>query len=152
MKTKDYSVKEVAEITGFTIRTIRNYINSGKLEGSRLGCHWRFTDEDIDNLKQLSVMKGKFEKIQIDFLKELNSSETSTPVSCYVCCYPAKKIKKINELRREISDKVKNTKDFKTDFFYHYNYEKQQIEFALLGSNEQVDLMNKIIKKYISEN
>ncbi len=151
MKDKNYSVREVAEITGFTTRTIRNYIKNGKLSGTKFGSHWRFTDEDIAKLGQVFNMRCKFQKAQFDFLNRLNNCEFSSPHSCYVCCYPSNKIKDINELRKEIAESLKNNKKFKADFFYHYNYVKRQIEFALIGSNEEVKLMNEIIMKYISD-
>lgn len=47
---KLYTAEDVAEITGLTLRTIRNYIKSGKLTGRRIGVQWRFTAADIQAL------------------------------------------------------------------------------------------------------
>ncbi len=47
---KLYTAEDVAQITGLTLRTIRNYIKSGKLKGRRVGVQWRFTAEDINAL------------------------------------------------------------------------------------------------------
>lgn len=44
---KLYTAEDVAQITGLTLRTIRNYIKSGRLKGRRLGVQWRFTAADI---------------------------------------------------------------------------------------------------------
>ena len=47
---KLYTAEDVSQITGLTLRTIRNYINSGRLKGHRVGVQWRFTEADIQAL------------------------------------------------------------------------------------------------------
>ena len=47
---KLYTAEDVAQITGLTLRTIRNYIKSGRLKGNRVGVQWRFTEADIQAL------------------------------------------------------------------------------------------------------
>ena len=47
---KLYTAEEVAQITGLTLRTIRNYIKNGRLKGHRVGVQWRFTEADIQAL------------------------------------------------------------------------------------------------------
>lgn len=47
---KLYTAEDVAQITGLTLRTIRNYIKDGRLKGRRIGVQWRFTAADIQAL------------------------------------------------------------------------------------------------------
>ncbi len=47
---KLYTAEDVAQITGLTLRTIRNYIKNGRLKGHRVGVQWRFTEADIQAL------------------------------------------------------------------------------------------------------
>ena len=47
---KYYTVADVAEFTGMTGRTIRNYLKDGTLTGTKIGVQWRFTEEDIRRL------------------------------------------------------------------------------------------------------
>lgn len=47
---KLYTAEDVAQITGLTLRTIRNYIKDGRLKGCRIGVQWRFTAADIQAL------------------------------------------------------------------------------------------------------
>lgn len=47
---KLYTVADVAEITGLTSRTIRNYLKDGTLRGQKIGVQWRFTEEEIKKL------------------------------------------------------------------------------------------------------
>lgn len=47
---KLYTVEDVANRTGLTDRTIRNYLKDGKLKGKKIGGQWRFTVDDIEAL------------------------------------------------------------------------------------------------------
>ena len=47
---KLYTVADVAEVTGLTSRTIRNYLKDGTLRGQKIGVQWRFTEEEIRKL------------------------------------------------------------------------------------------------------
>jgi excisionase family DNA binding protein len=44
-----YDVSEVVQILGLTRNTVRNYLNSGKIKGSKLGNKWVIPE---DSLKQ----------------------------------------------------------------------------------------------------
>ncbi len=45
---KLFTVDNIAEMTGLTSRTIRNYIADGRLKGRKIGSQWRFTEGDIE--------------------------------------------------------------------------------------------------------
>jgi len=42
-----YDVHEVAEIFNCSTRTIKRYVDSGKLKGNKLGRTWYFTEQSI---------------------------------------------------------------------------------------------------------
>ena len=44
---KTYSLQEVGEMLGLSVITLRKYLKSGKLKGSKLGKSWRVTEEEI---------------------------------------------------------------------------------------------------------
>lgn len=48
MEEKYYTITQVAEKLNLHHKTIRNFINSGKLNASRMGKQWRVTQEDLD--------------------------------------------------------------------------------------------------------
>ena len=43
-----YDLNQLATITGLTTRTLRNYLNSGILEGEKLAGNWHFTEENLE--------------------------------------------------------------------------------------------------------
>ena len=43
-----YNLNDLAMMTGFTTRTLRNYLNQGLLEGEKENGVWQFTPEQLD--------------------------------------------------------------------------------------------------------
>lgn len=89
LEQKLYTVADVAELTGLTSRTIRNYLKDGTLRGKKIGVQWRFTEEDINRL--FSEVDGEGQKvIHIEdvisaFVKETGKEQ---PVGCLLLDIP----------------------------------------------------------------
>ena len=45
---RKYNLNEIAMMTGFSTRTLRNYLNQGLLKGEKVDGAWQFTAEEID--------------------------------------------------------------------------------------------------------
>ncbi len=60
-EVKFYSKKETAEMFGVHVRTIDRWIQSGKLQGARIGNAWRISEEDIQAMYAESKEKAKDE-------------------------------------------------------------------------------------------
>ena len=45
---RNYNLNEIALMTGFSTRTLRNYLNQGLLKGEKVDGAWQFTAEEID--------------------------------------------------------------------------------------------------------
>lgn len=71
---KSYTIAELAMAIGFTDRTVRNYIRSGKLKGEMVDGEWRFSEEAISELfKQKGVMakiRQKRHSIVYDYIAD----------------------------------------------------------------------------------
>ena len=48
MDERTYDLNELAQMTGFTTRTLRTYLKQGLLHGEKVGGVWRFTPEELD--------------------------------------------------------------------------------------------------------
>lgn len=89
LEQKLYTVADVAELTGLTSRTIRNYLKDGTLRGRKIGVQWRFTEEDINRL--FSEVDGEGQKVIHTedvisaFVKE---TERKEPVGCLLLDIP----------------------------------------------------------------
>lgn len=42
-----YTLEEVSQKIKIPIPTLRKYLKSGKLQGAKIGKHWRITDEQL---------------------------------------------------------------------------------------------------------
>lgn len=45
---KNYTLNELAMITGLTTRTLRNYLKMNILNGEKIDGIWTFTEEDLN--------------------------------------------------------------------------------------------------------
>ena len=47
---KTYSIEDLAGFTGLTDRTLRSYLQEGRLTGAKVDGAWRFSPEDVQRL------------------------------------------------------------------------------------------------------
>ena len=87
---RTYDLNELALMTGFTTRTLRNYLNQGLLDGEKENGRWRFTAGDIDRFfNEPFVKEGlriKRSSAVFDFLAGGNKKENR---SCVILDIPA---------------------------------------------------------------
>lgn len=78
-----YTMNEVAMMTGFTTRTLRNYISTGILDGEKMEGVWKFSVDDfinfISNPNVTSGIKSKINAQTFDFLADEKKKEN------YIC-------------------------------------------------------------------
>ncbi len=78
-----FTINEVAMMTGFTTRTLRNYISAGILEGEKIEGVWKFSVDDftnfISNPNVISGIKSKRSAQALDFLADDKKKEN------YIC-------------------------------------------------------------------
>ena len=71
---KQYTINEVAVMSGLTTRTLRNYIKMDILKGEMVEGIWRFSEEDIGEFFQNPYVKpsiqAKNKAIVFDFLAQ----------------------------------------------------------------------------------
>lgn len=66
MEDKFYTINQVAEILDLHHKTIRNFINAGKLRASKIGKQWRISEEDLNSFMDVNKTHGEEEQM-IDF-------------------------------------------------------------------------------------
>ena len=54
-----YNLKQVVDLLGLNIQTIRQYIKDGKLKASKIGTHYMVTDEAIKEFLKANEVKPK---------------------------------------------------------------------------------------------
>ena len=85
-----YDLNDLALMTGFTTRTLRNYLTQGLLEGEKENGVWQFTPEQLDHFfSEPFVKEGlriKRSSAVFDFLAE---KDRKTARTCVVLDLPA---------------------------------------------------------------
>ena len=88
MEKNYYNINELAVISGFTTRSLRNFISMGHLKGEKIDGIWQFTPEEIDEfLSNPNVMPGiksKANAVVYDFMAD---TEKKTNKICSVLDY-----------------------------------------------------------------
>jgi len=149
-----YTVDDIAKMTMFTTRTIRNYLKDGLLTGRKIGSQWRFTEEDIAKFlgqgKVGDLLTSEKKQEVIDFLDGVlpeysEEIQICTIVDIYRPIEAVAKMK--DELVRlpDANTSVNGTQFCR--FSYEYSKKEGRARFILFGSAEFVSGAIKIIKE-----
>lgn len=88
MENNHYSINELAVISGFTTRSLRNFISMGHLNGEKIDGIWQFTPQNIEDfLSNPNVapgIKSKANTLIYDFIAD---SEKKTNQICSILDY-----------------------------------------------------------------
>lgn len=94
---KGYTLGQVAECTGLSDRTLRNYLAMGLLEGEKINGVWRFTPKQVgDFIANATVypsILAKNNAVVYDFLSERDKTADE---SCIILDLPTQKWKSVS--------------------------------------------------------
>lgn len=131
---KTYNLNDLALMTGFTTRTLRNYLLSGVLKGEKIDGVWRFTPEDLDRFfSEPFVKEGiriKRSAVVFDFLACKDRKKART---CVILDIPAT-LKQANAISSFFCDKMNDA----SDVVFTFDWDKGFCRVILSGDAEQV--------------
>lgn len=131
---KKYNLNDLALMTGFTTRTLRNYLLGGMLKGEKIDGVWRFSEEDLDAFfKEPYVKEGiriKRSGVVFDFLAEKGAK---TPRTCVILDVPAS-LKEGRAISTFFCDKMNDA----SDVVFTFDWDKDLCRVILSGDAEQV--------------
>lgn len=129
-----YNLNDLAMMTGFTTRTLRNYLDQGLLQGEKINGAWQFTAEEVDRFfAEPFVKEGvriKRSGLVFDFLADRKKKSAR---SCVILDLPASG-KQGREISAFFCDRMKTTSD--TVFTYDWNNGFCRV--ILSGAAEQI--------------
>ena len=138
---KTYSLNDLAEMTGFTTRTLRNYLKDGLLKGEKQNGAWQFTEEDVDRFFFFFFVKEglriKHSSLVFDFMAERKRKEART---CVILDLPAS-MGKANAISAFFCEKV----DAAEDARFTFDFDGKLCRVILAGIAESVA---EIVKSY----
>ena len=137
---KLYTVEDIANITGLTSRTIRNYLKNGSLEGKKIGGQWRFT---MDNIEKLFNNKDVTEAIHdnkrqeiLDFIDGVNTDIKGSIQVCSIVDYYCDNRDAAVDMSNKLVEVINNTdlNDSYARYSYDYIEKEGKARFTLFGS------------------
>lgn len=148
---KLYTVEDIAKMTMFTTRTIRNYLKDGLLTGRKIGGQWRFTEDDMEKFWGQGGVSEMFksEKKQevLDFMDGVFADYTGEIQVCSII-----DVYRPHEAALQLKDKLMNLINSSEDphfkrFSYEYNENEGQARFILFGPPAYMGEAMKILSK-----
>ena len=144
---RTYTMNELSLITGFTTRTLRTYLASGLLTGTKINKAWQFTLEDIDGvLSEPFVKEGmriKRNSAVFDFLADSSKKEGR---ACVVLDLPVSVIE-----GQKISSFFCDQMSRASDVRFLSGTERGCFRVILTGAQDQVGQIMKNYSKWKEE-
>lgn len=140
---KLYTVADIAKMTSFTSRTIRNYLKDGSLQGLKIGGQWRFTMENIKQLFKNSNFLNDFSRTKrqqiLNFVNGINIGIKGKIQVCTIVDYYCENPK----AGHQIYEKLVTVINSKTDnsvvkFDYIFMEKESKARFTLFGNPDYI--------------
>lgn len=136
-----YNLNELALMTGFTTRTLRNYLNQGLLKGEKENGVWQFSPEQVDRFfSEPFVKEGlriKRSSAVFDFLADRDRRKAKT---CVVLDFPADR-RKGDAVSAFFCREMQEASELN----FNYGWDKGFARVILTGAADSVE---KILKAY----
>ena len=136
---KLYTVEDIAKMTFFTSRTIRNYLKNGTLQGRKIGGQWRFTMENIKQLFNSNIFLGDMSRQNRQrVLNFLHGADTPLQGKIQVCtiidcdCESSKAGQQMYEKLVKVINAKKD--DAPAKFDYEFLPKANKARFTLFGN------------------
>ena len=131
---RKYNLNDLALMTGFTTRTLRNYLNQGLLSGEKQNGMWQFSAEEIDRFfREPFVKEGlriKHSSAVFDFLAYRSKEKAS---SCIILDVPASR-KEGDKISAFFCGKMRDAVDVR----FHYGWDNGLCRVILSGAADSV--------------
>lgn len=137
MTEKNYDLNDLALMSGFTTRTLRNYLNRGYLKGRKINGMWQFTPEEADSFFSDPFVKEglriKRNSAVFDFLADVSKKDER---SCAVLDIPAS-LKKGNAVSAFFCEKMNEVNDVQ----FSFGWNRDVCRVILSGSADAVQYL-----------
>jgi len=140
---RNYTINEVATMTGLTTRTIRNYLKSGLISGEKINGIWTFSSEDYYSLLNNPTIKpsiqAKNNAVIYDFL--INDRKKTNNICTIIdLCVEDDEAFEISQFFCNTINAINDTANLNFKFEKH----DKNVRIILSGADEViVEILNK---------
>lgn len=142
-----YTMNNIAMMTGFTTRTLRNYLRQGILKGEKVDGAWRFSEEEYEAFLTHPAVKpgirAKQNAIVNDFLLLNAKKENRTCVILDICT----EREEAKQAAAFFCERIKEQEDEELQFGMEWH--KKNMRIILSGTE---DAVKEIMKCYYERN
>ena len=142
-----YTMNNIAMMTGFTTRTLRNYLRQGILKGEKVDGAWRFSEEEYEAFLTHPAVKpgirAKQNAIVNDFLLLNAKKENRICVILDICT----EREEAKQAAAFFCERIKEQEDEELQFGMEWH--KKNMRIILSGPETAV---KEIMKRYYEEN
>lgn len=146
LEEKFYTVADVAQVTGLTDRTIRNYLKDGTLMGSKIGVQWRFTEDEVRKLF-MKQTPGNVSPAQL--VKSFMSGEGSVERGIALFDFGVESQDKSELLYSRLVKKIQGDS---LELTHEYRHEDGVLRVAASGDMDSLSAFFATVKKIKDEN
>lgn len=140
-----YSITELAQITGYTTRSLRSFQKQGLLKGKLIGGKWLFSDKEIESfLEQDFVREGRQSKLQALVSHFMYGH---LPKASTLLVHDEKDFEKAEMLNKQVLELINGQMTEVEQYFYKYDQKEKCGRFLLEASAEVVAKTAQILGK-----
>lgn len=134
---KNYTLNDIADMTGTTIRTLRLDIKNGLLSGSKIDGKWSFSEEELAGYFDLEVIRQRImNKVQAPIYVFLDALGCTKPSSCFV--HDVYDKEEAEELNARLTEYAKNNDNGNMCYTYFFDDEKKCGRFVFMGTVDYI--------------
>ena len=131
---RTYNLNELALMTGFTTRTLRNYLTQGLLKGEKENGAWKFSAEDLDRFFSDPFVKEglriKRNSAVFDFLAD---RKKKTVRGCVILDIPSS-LTEANRISAFFCECMEKAQDME----FNFGWDSGMARVILTGAEEEV--------------
>lgn len=135
----EIDLKSLAQMTGLTTRTLRNYMKRGLLDGNLRNGKYFFTEAELERFLQQDFVKQGMEIRRNSIIHYyIQMSDKKTLSGCLIVDVPGKTAGELTRLQQKMVEKINREGYAGLQFSYHYDEKKKAARFIITGRLEDV--------------
>ena len=136
MENGRYTINELSVITGFTTRTLRNYMKRGVLSGTLENGKWYFEHHHLEDFYSEPLVKEAVASKQESYIRQFLENRCRTEEEgCFIYDMP-ESMEQITEVMNRFTTYMKENSLKRFQFYFYYMEKKQLGRFVFIGNIE----------------
>lgn len=136
MNKEMYTLEEVAQMSAFSTKSLRNFMKKNLLSGEKINGKWYFTEEAFGNFLNETYVKQGLKIKSNSVIEDYLEQKKDVFSVCSVYDYPSTK-EEAMKLCKEMTDRI-NAMQTNITFNFHYDTKKGMGRYIILGPFKQV--------------